>query len=161
MLTTKATLLSEEFGQVGGDWHPTRMARHLRTRGDARRRFRALGELILALGGRQSGAASVADPGQGASELAAALKEQTDERGSVCPWRPEFDHVGQDRPCLADVDGRQERHEGRGALLRGVRGCLRSRKQLQRHECAGAAPRAQSPLQGLASEDVHQCLQGI
>ncbi|CAE7521007.1 unnamed protein product [Symbiodinium microadriaticum] len=47
-----ATLLSEEFGQVGGDWHPTRMARHL----------------------RQSGAASVADPGQGASELAAALK---------------------------------------------------------------------------------------
>ena len=23
MLTTKAMLLSEEFGQVGGDWHPT------------------------------------------------------------------------------------------------------------------------------------------
>ena len=32
MLTTKASLLAEEFGQVGGDWHPTRMVRRLRTR---------------------------------------------------------------------------------------------------------------------------------
>ncbi|CAE7297016.1 pol, partial [Symbiodinium sp. CCMP2456] len=32
MLTTKATLLAEEFGQVGGDWRPTRMVRRLRTR---------------------------------------------------------------------------------------------------------------------------------
>ena len=32
MLTTKASLLAEEFGQVGGDWHPTRMVRRVRTR---------------------------------------------------------------------------------------------------------------------------------
>ncbi|CAE6973320.1 pol [Symbiodinium sp. CCMP2592] len=32
MLTTKATLLAEEFAQVGGDWHPTRMVRRLRSR---------------------------------------------------------------------------------------------------------------------------------
>ena len=31
-LATKASLLSEEFGQVGGDWHPTRMVRRLRAR---------------------------------------------------------------------------------------------------------------------------------
>ena len=31
-LTTKASLLAEEFGQVGGDWHPTRMVRRLRAR---------------------------------------------------------------------------------------------------------------------------------
>ena len=31
-LATKASLLAEEFGQVGGDWHPTRMVRRLRAR---------------------------------------------------------------------------------------------------------------------------------
>ena len=31
-LATKASLLAEEFGQVGGDWHPTRMVKRLRAR---------------------------------------------------------------------------------------------------------------------------------
>ena len=31
-LTTKATLLAEEFAKIGGDWHPTRMVRALRAR---------------------------------------------------------------------------------------------------------------------------------
>ena len=31
-LTTKTTLLAEEFGKLGGDWHPTRMVRALRAR---------------------------------------------------------------------------------------------------------------------------------
>ena len=31
-LTTKATLLAEEFAKIGGDWHPTRMVRALRVR---------------------------------------------------------------------------------------------------------------------------------
>ena len=31
-LATKASLLAEEFGQVGGDWHPTKMVRRLRAR---------------------------------------------------------------------------------------------------------------------------------
>ena len=66
MLTTKASLLAEEFGQVGGDWHPTRMVRRLRTRftvaalkegddgdvADAQKEIQAIGELILALGGK-------------------------------------------------------------------------------------------------------------
>ena len=71
MLTTKASLLAEEFGQVGGDWHPTRMVRRLRTRftvaalkegddgdvADAQKEIQAIGELILSLGGRQSASA--------------------------------------------------------------------------------------------------------
>ena len=71
MLTTKASLLAEEFGQVGGDWHPTRMVRRLRTRfsvaalkegvdGEAaeiQKEIQAIRELILALGGRQSASA--------------------------------------------------------------------------------------------------------
>ena len=72
MLTTKASLLAEEFGQVGGDWHPTRMVRRLRTRfralkegddgdvADAQKEIQAIGpigELILALGGKQSASA--------------------------------------------------------------------------------------------------------
>ena len=32
VLSTKATILADEFGQVGGDWHPTKMVRRLRTR---------------------------------------------------------------------------------------------------------------------------------
>ena len=36
-LATKASLLAEEFGQVSGDWHPTRMVRRLRARFTARR----------------------------------------------------------------------------------------------------------------------------
>ena len=31
-LAAKASLLAEEFGQVGGDWHPTKMVRRLRAR---------------------------------------------------------------------------------------------------------------------------------
>ena len=71
MLTTKASLLAEEFGQVGGDWRPTRMVRRLRTRftvaalkegddgdvADAQKEIQAIGELILSLGGRQSASA--------------------------------------------------------------------------------------------------------
>ena len=70
-LTTKASLLAEEFGQVGGDWHPTRMVRRLRARftaaalkegddgddADVQKEIQAIGELILALGGRQSASA--------------------------------------------------------------------------------------------------------
>ena len=55
-LTTKATLLSEEFGKLGVDWHPTRIVRALRTRfsGEAEdateteKEVQALGELIQA-----------------------------------------------------------------------------------------------------------------
>ena len=70
-LTTKASLLAEEFGQVGGDWHPTRMVRSLRARftaaalkegddgddADVQKEIQAIGELILALGGKQSASA--------------------------------------------------------------------------------------------------------
>ena len=70
-LTTKASLLAEEFGQVGGDWHPTRMVRRLRARftaaalkegddgddADVQKEIQAIGELILALGGKQSASA--------------------------------------------------------------------------------------------------------
>ena len=67
-LTTKATLLAEEFAKIGGDWHPTRMVRALRARFSAaalrtgteepvdveesQKEIQAIGELILALGGR-------------------------------------------------------------------------------------------------------------
>ena len=69
-LTTKATLLAEEFGKIGGDWHPTRMVRALRARFSAaalrtgseepmdaeesQKEIQTIGELILALGGRES-----------------------------------------------------------------------------------------------------------
>ena len=70
-LTTKASLLAEEFGQVGGDWHPTRMVRRLRARftaaalregddgddADVQKEIQAIGELILALGGKESASA--------------------------------------------------------------------------------------------------------
>ena len=70
-LATKASLLAEEFGQVGGDWHPTRMVRRLRARftaaalkegddgddADVQKEIQAIGELILALGGKQSASA--------------------------------------------------------------------------------------------------------
>ena len=70
-LTTKASLHAEEFGQVGGDWHPTRMVRRLRARftaaalkegddgddADVQKEIQAIGELILALGGKQSASA--------------------------------------------------------------------------------------------------------
>ena len=70
-LTTKASLLAEEFGQVGGDWHPTRMVRRLRARftaaalkegddgddAEVQNEIQAIGELILALGGKQSASA--------------------------------------------------------------------------------------------------------
>ena len=70
-LATKATLLAEEFGQVGGDWHPTRMVRRLRARFaaaalkegddgddvDVQKEIQAIGELIIALGGKQSASA--------------------------------------------------------------------------------------------------------
>ena len=65
-LTTKATLLAEEFGKLGGDWHPTCMVRALRARFSAaalrtgveepvdveesQKETQAIGELILALG---------------------------------------------------------------------------------------------------------------
>ena len=65
-LAAKASLLAEEFGQVGGDWHPTKMVRRLRARftaaalkegddgddGDVQKEIQAIGELIIALGGR-------------------------------------------------------------------------------------------------------------
>ena len=67
-LTTKATLLAEEFAKIGGDWHPTRLVRALRARFSAaalrtgteepvdveesQKEIQAIGELILALGGR-------------------------------------------------------------------------------------------------------------
>ena len=69
-LTTKATLLAEEFAKIGGDWHPTRMVRALRARFSAaalrtgtegpvdaeesHKEIQAIGELILGLGGRES-----------------------------------------------------------------------------------------------------------
>ena len=69
-LTMKATLLAEEFGKIGGDWHPTRMIRALRARclaaalrtgseepmdaEESQKEIQAIGELILALGGRES-----------------------------------------------------------------------------------------------------------
>ena len=70
-LTTKASLLAEEFGQVGGDWHPTRMVRRLRARftaaalkegddgddADVQKEIQAIGEIILALGGKESASA--------------------------------------------------------------------------------------------------------
>ena len=70
-LATKASLLAEEFGQVGGDWHPTKMVRRLRARftaaalregddgddGDVQKEIQAIGELIIALGGKQSASA--------------------------------------------------------------------------------------------------------
>ena len=70
-LATKASLLAEEFGQVGGDWHPTRMVRRLRARFaaaalkegddaddvDVQKEIQAIGELIIALGGKQSASA--------------------------------------------------------------------------------------------------------
>ena len=70
-LATKASLLAEEFGQVGGDWHPTRMVRRLRARftaaalkegddgddADVQKEIQAIGELIIALGGKQSASA--------------------------------------------------------------------------------------------------------
>ncbi|CAE7226703.1 unnamed protein product, partial [Symbiodinium sp. CCMP2456] len=66
LLTTKASRLAEEFGQVGGDWHPTRVVRRLRARfsvaalmegddGDAaeiEKEIQTIGELILAAAGR-------------------------------------------------------------------------------------------------------------
>ena len=67
-LTTKATLLAEEFGKLGGDWHPTRMVRALRAFSaaalrtgveepvdveESQKEIQAIGELILALGGRR------------------------------------------------------------------------------------------------------------
>ena len=68
-LTTKATLLAEEFAKIGGDWHPTRMVRALRARFSAaalrtgteepvdaeesQKEIQAIGELILGLGGRE------------------------------------------------------------------------------------------------------------
>ena len=69
-LATKASLLAE-FGQVGGDWHPTRMVRRLRARFaaaalkegddaddvDVQKEIQAIGELIIALGGKQSASA--------------------------------------------------------------------------------------------------------
>ena len=70
-LATKASLLAEEFGQVGGDWHPTRMVRRLRARftaaalkegddgddADVQKEIQAIGELIIALGGKQNASA--------------------------------------------------------------------------------------------------------
>ena len=67
-LATKASLLAEEFGQVGGDWRPTRMVRRLRARFaaaalkegddvDVQKEIQAIGELIIALGGKQSASA--------------------------------------------------------------------------------------------------------
>ena len=70
-LATKASILAEEFGQVGGDWHPTRMVRRLRARFaaaalkegddaddvDVQKEIQAIGELIIALGGKQSASA--------------------------------------------------------------------------------------------------------
>ena len=58
-LAAKASLLAEEFGQVGGDWHPTKMVRRLRARftaaalregddGDVQKEIQAIGELIIA-----------------------------------------------------------------------------------------------------------------
>ena len=44
-LATKASLLAEEFGQVGGDWHPTRMVRRLRARFTAAARRRPVRRL--------------------------------------------------------------------------------------------------------------------
>ena len=69
VLSTKATILADEFGQVGGDWHPTKMVRRLRTRfsvpalrtgedpddaHDNQQEIKCIGELILALGGKES-----------------------------------------------------------------------------------------------------------
>ena len=70
-LAAKASLLAEEFGQVGSDWHPTKMVRRLRARftaaalregddgddGDVQKEIQAIGELIIALGGKQSASA--------------------------------------------------------------------------------------------------------
>ena len=70
-LAAKASLLAEEFGQVGGDWHPTKMVRRLRARfaaaalregddgddGDVQKEIQAIGELIIAFGGKQSASA--------------------------------------------------------------------------------------------------------
>ena len=69
-LTTKATLLAEEFAKIGGDWHPTRMVHALRARFSAaalrtgteepvdaeesQKEIQAISKLILALGGRES-----------------------------------------------------------------------------------------------------------
>ena len=69
-LTTKATLLAEEFAKIGGDWHPTRMVRALRARFSAaalrtgteepvdaeesQKEIQAIGELILGLGGAKA-----------------------------------------------------------------------------------------------------------
>ena len=68
-LSTKATLLADEFSKIGGDWHPTKMVRRLRTRfsvaalrggedpedaEEIQREIQCIGELILALGGKES-----------------------------------------------------------------------------------------------------------
>ena len=69
-LTTKATLLAEEFAKIAGNWHPTRMVRALRARfstaalrtgteepvgaEESQKEIQAIGELILGLGGRES-----------------------------------------------------------------------------------------------------------
>ena len=68
LLSTEATLLAEEFGQVGGDWHSsTKMVRRLQNRfavaapregedasdaADAQKEVQAIGEFILARGGK-------------------------------------------------------------------------------------------------------------
>ena len=58
-LATKASLLAEEFGQVGGDWHPTWMLKEgdEGDNADVQKEIQAIGELIIALGGKQSASA--------------------------------------------------------------------------------------------------------
>ncbi|CAE6941329.1 pol [Symbiodinium sp. CCMP2592] len=84
------TLLAEdlEFAQVGGDWHPTRMVRRLRTRfavaalkgkdsgedaADVNHEIQAIGELIVALGGKQSASLLPRQPWLRRANVAAAL----------------------------------------------------------------------------------------
>ncbi|OLP83466.1 hypothetical protein AK812_SmicGene35800 [Symbiodinium microadriaticum] len=51
LLSTKATLLAKEFGQVvGGDWHATKM--DASDAADAQKEIQAIGDLILARGGK-------------------------------------------------------------------------------------------------------------
>ena len=105
-LTTKATLLAEEFAKIGGDWHPTRMVRALRARFSAaalrtgteepvdveesQKEIQAIGELILALGGRaialvKSGAL-LPTCGVGRKPVTAVASPPAPARPRSSPW---------------------------------------------------------------------------
>ena len=117
-LTTKATLLDEEFAKIGGDWHPTRMVRALRARFSAaalrtgteepvdaeesQKEIQAIGELILGLESNSPGkvwsSAFDVPAALGASPLAAVASPPAPAR----------------TPRQAAVHGRATAQEGEG-----------------------------------------------